>query len=159
MKVKQIIRNGKLITTTEREIHERRAVITKITVADTVCLKYEVFQDGVRYIGENWQVHEVPTGVQDHLAYRMGRLREYIESVQFGGRVNLGWTRVGDTWVTDTLLGDSGGNGFTPEELELIRQSRAIKRPTRTRNRERKASREEQHARYIDCGPAAWDDR
>ena len=74
-------------------------------------------------------------------------------------RERLGWTRVGDTWVTDTLLGDSGGNGFTPEELELIRQSRAIKRPTRTRNRERKASREEQHARYIDCGPAAWDDR
>jgi hypothetical protein len=24
---------------------------------------------------------------------------------------------------------------------------------------EKKASREEQHARYIDCGPQAWDDR
>jgi hypothetical protein len=24
---------------------------------------------------------------------------------------------------------------------------------------ERHASREEQHARYIDCGPGAWDDR
>lgn len=25
--------------------------------------------------------------------------------------------------------------------------------------RERHASREEQHGRYLDCGPAAWDDR
>jgi len=24
---------------------------------------------------------------------------------------------------------------------------------------ERHATRDEQHARYIDCGPAAWDDR
>jgi len=24
---------------------------------------------------------------------------------------------------------------------------------------ERKASRDEQHSRYLDCGPAAWDDR
>ena len=30
---------------------------------------------------------------------------------------------------------------------------------TRKTPREKIASREEQHARYIDCGPAAWDDR
>jgi hypothetical protein len=30
---------------------------------------------------------------------------------------------------------------------------------TRKRNAERRASREEQNERYIDCGPAAWDDR
>lgn len=28
-----------------------------------------------------------------------------------------------------------------------------------SRSGERYASREEQHARYIDCGPANWDDR
>jgi hypothetical protein len=35
-------------------------------------------------------------------------------------------------------------------------------RPVYSRPRKvsaRYASREEQHARYIDCGPAAWDDR
>lgn len=31
--------------------------------------------------------------------------------------------------------------------------------PKQRRTRERVASRAEQHARYIDCGPAAWDDR
>ena len=33
-------------------------------------------------------------------------------------------------------------------------------KPVRTqRSRERVASREEQYGRYLDCGPAAWDDR
>jgi hypothetical protein len=31
--------------------------------------------------------------------------------------------------------------------------------PVRDSRGERIASAEEQHARYIDCGPAAWDDR
>ena len=31
--------------------------------------------------------------------------------------------------------------------------------PKPRRARERRATREEQHARYIDCGPGAWDDR
>ena len=32
-------------------------------------------------------------------------------------------------------------------------------RSTYNRRGERIASADEQHARYIDCGPAAWDDR
>lgn len=38
--------------------------------------------------------------------------------------------------------------------------SQIFKRPIRVaRVKPRVASREEQHARYIDCGPGAWDDR
>jgi len=33
------------------------------------------------------------------------------------------------------------------------------RRPRRHRPNTRRASRAEQHARYIDCGPQAWDDR
>ena len=41
------------------------------------------------------------------------------------------------------------------------RQSLANRPPPRRQRarRERVASREEQHTRYIDCGPQAWDDR
>lgn len=36
---------------------------------------------------------------------------------------------------------------------------RAAQRHTRAMARnEKRASREEQHARYLDCGPLAWDD-
>lgn len=31
--------------------------------------------------------------------------------------------------------------------------------PTKRTRRTASASREEQHQRYLDCGPAAWDDR
>lgn len=36
---------------------------------------------------------------------------------------------------------------------QLIKVARAPRR------RKNVASREEQHARYLDCGPSAWDDR
>jgi hypothetical protein len=35
----------------------------------------------------------------------------------------------------------------------------AAKRGPSRVGRERQASREEQHGRYLDCGPGAWDDR
>lgn len=38
-------------------------------------------------------------------------------------------------------------------------QNAAESGPVLNQSRERHASREEQYARYIDCGPAAWDDR
>ena len=41
-----------------------------------------------------------------------------------------------------------------PFKVQLQRKARL-----RTYNREKHASREEQHARYLDCGPLAWDDR
>lgn len=46
-------------------------------------------------------------------------------------------------------------------ECKLPFRTPALK-PTFKRTRvvrERYASREEQHARYIDCGPSNWDDR
>jgi|SRR5882672_1640389 len=44
----------------------------------------------------------------------------------------------------------AGSQVFAPEVNEL-RKARKRRRTT--------ASREEQRARYLDCGPAAWDDR
>lgn len=48
------------------------------------------------------------------------------------------------------------------ERTRRAAQSAANAQPKPVRYRaprERVASREEQHARYIDCGPQAWDDR
>lgn len=42
--------------------------------------------------------------------------------------------------------------------VQAEREAREASKP-RKRSRERIASREEQHARYIDCGPQAWDDQ
>jgi len=49
-------------------------------------------------------------------------------------------------------------------EARLYRERQAAKpvvkpKPLRRAQREKYASREEQNARYIDCGPQAWDDR
>ena len=66
-----------------------------------------------------------------------------------------------------------GTCGVCPCEMIVVREDRDGEFPIR-RDRmrasgfrvagrrvrgERKASYEEQHARYIDCGPVAWDDR
>lgn len=45
------------------------------------------------------------------------------------------------------------------ERVAAERSALAAKMPKRHRRRNLYASREEQHARYIDCGPGAWDDR
>jgi hypothetical protein len=73
-------------------------------------------------------------------------------------------------------------NSFTPEQLEILAQFLAEQNPRFDRegwlgyiagtngpnpphkrvsksNRPRYATREEQHARYIDAGPQAWDDK
>lgn len=117
----QKIKNGYLITTTSREITERQAVITDI---GNGTYTYSVFSNGIAFpsspavwppegttVPENWEA--------------LPRLREHLEVCYFGGRVNLGWRRQNDQWLTDTFLGDSGGYGFTESELELIRSHRA----------------------------------
>jgi hypothetical protein len=44
--------------------------------------------------------------------------------------------------------------------LERVEREREAARPQpRKRARSRVASREEQQARYLECGPLAWDDR
>jgi hypothetical protein len=41
-----------------------------------------------------------------------------------------------------------------------IRNSPSFRKPIKVRKvKEKRASREDQHARYIDCGPQNWDDR
>ena len=39
------------------------------------------------------------------------------------------------------------------------RAEQEARRPARKPRRSQYASREEQHARYLECGPLAWDDR
>lgn len=39
------------------------------------------------------------------------------------------------------------------------REAREAAKPKRRSRRSDVASREEQHGRYIDCGPLAWDDK
>ncbi len=47
------------------------------------------------------------------------------------------------------------GIRHNPHHPQLPKRGLRAKAP----RKERIASREEQHARYIDCGPANWDDR
>jgi hypothetical protein len=44
-----------------------------------------------------------------------------------------------------------------PNQVSEPENFTAIRRPRRFK--ERCASREEQHSRYLDCGPQNWDDR
>ena len=43
------------------------------------------------------------------------------------------------------------------EQRQALR--RQLGRPRRKASRSEHASREEQNARYLDCGPLAWDDK
>lgn len=45
------------------------------------------------------------------------------------------------------------------DSLPSTEQALNVPKPKRPRRPRRVASREEQHGRYIDCGPGAWDDR
>lgn len=55
-----------------------------------------------------------------------------------------------------------GGMIMTKGELRKLRKAGELKDfapAKKIKVRPYKASREEQHARYLDCGPGAWDDR
>lgn len=118
--MKQVIKNGKLITTTEREIHTRSAMII---IADNGALTYSVYQDArpTSIYCSPWPPAEtaVPPGWD-----ALSRLREHLEICQFGGRVEIGWRKSGNQWVTDQMISDQSGYGFNEDELQLIRESR-----------------------------------
>lgn len=53
--------------------------------------------------------------------------------------------------VTQVHFNCEHGNSLLSSETKVVK--------THAPRRRRYASRAEQYARYIDCGPAAWDDR
>lgn len=115
---KQFVRGNLLITHSQRAIHERRAVIR---IAINGSNELFMYQDGVRYLLDQ----------NEFAKSTLENIMRYVEDVQLGGRPG-GWHHTGTTaetttWESATLLGDSGGNGFNEEELDLIRKSRAPK--------------------------------
>ena len=123
------VKGNTLVTTTVRDIATRRAVI--VDNGDGT-FRYTIYHNGVAYLESTWPPEgwKSPQGC-DTSEHKLLRLRDYIETVQFGGRNNIGWrverwplvTREGNTWFSDEHLGDSGGNPFTAEELEVIRKN------------------------------------
>ena len=138
--MKQYVKGNQLITVTEREIQTRAA-----TIRDNGdgTYRYDIYVNGEKWIGAEWPPPgwtgagpEPPLAISEervilHPNTRLCRLRDYIETVQFGGRVNIGWHKDGNTWFSDTLLGDSGGNGFNEAELQLIREAQKPKTKTK----------------------------
>jgi hypothetical protein len=116
MRIVQTVKHGCLVSTSYRDICTRRAVIHD---NGDGTFRYEVFHNESRYLNGEWPPMEHrpwPANGDDPLT----RLKDYIEGVQFGHR-HLEWIREGNTLSTDTMLGDSGGSGFTENELALIR--------------------------------------
>jgi hypothetical protein len=61
----------------------------------------------------------------------------------------------------DVLSGEPGTPETDAHDRLIARIDNMLKEPATDRTRARRdgASREEQHGRYLDCGPGAWDDR
>ena len=115
------IKGDILISVNERRITTRQAKIVRDS-ADHWTWSIHVNGVNVSFHGG----HPWPPRPEDlqQMTDPLARLREHIEICHFGGRVELGWRRVGtDCWQTDVLLSDESGNGFAQDEIEMIRSS------------------------------------
>jgi hypothetical protein len=96
--------------TIKKEIQQRMAILTQGPGG----VRVQCFADGIRYLDFN-NANET-----------MGDSRSYAESVQLGGVVH--WQRQGESWHSDTVLTDTGGQRIQGHELDLARRAYARKR-------------------------------